>query len=473
MENDLANSLKMFYESSEHRYIDQFFRDTYSLGYRSAFYITHNKADAEDVLQISYHVILESKKKCQAALEGNNEKTKSWFLSIVLNHARMLIRSKERKMKREKKVSDSQRRTAENVGFDSGDETVLNAMKQLPEKYRTPLFLKYYEGLENNRISEVLSMKRTTLRSILKRGIDQLRDILSDSKYVSSGVIILAIRAFKFNNVEASEVHLTEFANPDVVSKMQSSFSYAKNVALLKTAAIYISILAVIGFSFPAYQNFIENTASIPFVLEESPTEEWPKVFDKTNWKDSGLRVKKGLLKVKDDNLITDPNKKVWFTLDKLPKDSFTIKFDLIAYSENKKFLNNVISGFFEQKGYENFGDLNYYKNKKYKNFRRNVNAFPYRDKFHSLNFQRELLFHKNEIFIIENGVPISKQRVEGHDGHNLSYGVSLEHIDIRRIEIGLASKELIENAINQPYELQVSKLKKGENYRSMYSEKK
>jgi RNA polymerase sigma-70 factor, ECF subfamily len=52
---------------------------------------------------------------------------------------------------------------------------VLNGLKTLPVKYQEVISLKYFEGKENKEIAEILLIKEGTLKSLLSRGLEQLR----------------------------------------------------------------------------------------------------------------------------------------------------------------------------------------------------------------------------------------------------------------------------------------------------------
>ncbi len=52
---------------------------------------------------------------------------------------------------------------------------VLKGLKTLPIKYQEVISLKYFEGKENKEIAEILLIKEGTLKSLLSRGLEKLR----------------------------------------------------------------------------------------------------------------------------------------------------------------------------------------------------------------------------------------------------------------------------------------------------------
>jgi RNA polymerase sigma-70 factor (ECF subfamily) len=54
--------------------------------------------------------------------------------------------------------------------------TILQALKKLPDKYQEVISLRYFEGKENKEIAEILNIKEGTLKSLLSRGLEKIRD---------------------------------------------------------------------------------------------------------------------------------------------------------------------------------------------------------------------------------------------------------------------------------------------------------
>jgi RNA polymerase sigma factor (sigma-70 family) len=58
------------------------------------------------------------------------------------------------------------------------DET-WTALQRLPIKYRTALALRFYDDLPDDEIAEAMGCRRATVRSLVHRGLDLLREELS------------------------------------------------------------------------------------------------------------------------------------------------------------------------------------------------------------------------------------------------------------------------------------------------------
>jgi RNA polymerase sigma-70 factor (ECF subfamily) len=53
--------------------------------------------------------------------------------------------------------------------------SVLKELKTLPVKYQEVIALRYFEGKDNKEIAEILDIKEGTLKSLLSRGVEKLR----------------------------------------------------------------------------------------------------------------------------------------------------------------------------------------------------------------------------------------------------------------------------------------------------------
>ncbi len=54
--------------------------------------------------------------------------------------------------------------------------SILTALKTLPIKYQEVISLRYFEGKGNKEISEILGINEGTLKSLLSRGLEKLRE---------------------------------------------------------------------------------------------------------------------------------------------------------------------------------------------------------------------------------------------------------------------------------------------------------
>ena len=129
--------------------------------YRVAVHNTRCKSDAEDVTQEVFVKLLESSKKFK-----DGEHLKAWLIRVTINECRTLMRKYSRETEQSAEIAD--------CAVYDGD-SVLEAVKALPENYRNAIYLHYYEGYTAKERGKILDSKENTVLSWLSRGRAALR----------------------------------------------------------------------------------------------------------------------------------------------------------------------------------------------------------------------------------------------------------------------------------------------------------
>jgi len=133
---------------------------------------TGSPADADDVFQEVFLAYLQSGKTFRE--EGHR---KAWLLRTTVNMARRITASTWRR----KTVPLEER---EGAVFQTAEENqVWQALQALPEDYRLPLHLYYFEELSTQEIAKALSLRPGTVRMRLSRGREQLRQALKGAYF--------------------------------------------------------------------------------------------------------------------------------------------------------------------------------------------------------------------------------------------------------------------------------------------------
>ncbi len=134
--------------------------------YRIAYVILRSPSDAEDALQSIFLKFLNSDRKF-----SDFEHEKAWFITITRNHCRDILRSwwKSRRIDIEALPDiphwDNKKESSE----------VLEKLLLLPEKYKTVLYLYYFEEYSVKEISRLLERKESTIQTQLSRGRNRLK----------------------------------------------------------------------------------------------------------------------------------------------------------------------------------------------------------------------------------------------------------------------------------------------------------
>lgn len=141
--------------------------------YAFAFANLKNKSDAEDITQ---DVLI--KYITKAPHFESEEHTKYWLLKVTANLCRNFHKSGWKRYVYFLNKED------ENIHYDNSDIDrkiiIADAMKKLPAKYYSVIYLFYCEELTVNQISEIMKLKSSTVCSRLKRGREQLKKIFEE-----------------------------------------------------------------------------------------------------------------------------------------------------------------------------------------------------------------------------------------------------------------------------------------------------
>ncbi len=157
----------------------------YNLGLRL---FNYNKQDAEDFVQDVYLRIYE---KYNTFLEKS--KINTWIYSIALNLGLNKIKKNQKfkKILKEKANEIQEPVILEKNTYEELSEElkakVYELLSELPEIYRLPIILLYYEKLTYKEMSEKLNLPEGTLKSLVYRGKLLLRNKLLKTQQFNKG----------------------------------------------------------------------------------------------------------------------------------------------------------------------------------------------------------------------------------------------------------------------------------------------
>ena len=144
-----------------------------SMIYRIAYTRMQNVADAEDITQ---EVLLKYLKTGKTFRD--EEHRKMWLIRVTVNTIKSSLTSAWR---RHTVALDD----VTEPSYETADLPVLQEkVEKLPERYRLPMFLYYYEELSVKEIAHVTKSTEGTVKSLLSRGRKMLRDELKEDGYV-------------------------------------------------------------------------------------------------------------------------------------------------------------------------------------------------------------------------------------------------------------------------------------------------
>jgi RNA polymerase sigma-70 factor (ECF subfamily) len=150
--------------------------------YRYAYRLSGTSADAEDLTQEAFY-------KAQSQLQQlrDPERAKPWLFSILRNAYLHRIRN-ERAHKQVSldAVGDVPANPAKEVPEFSAEQ-LQQALNELPEGFRTPVILFYFEDMSYRDIAEQMELPIGTVMSRLARAKAHLRDRLAPADNPADG----------------------------------------------------------------------------------------------------------------------------------------------------------------------------------------------------------------------------------------------------------------------------------------------
>jgi RNA polymerase sigma-70 factor, ECF subfamily len=135
--------------------------------YRLAFLYTKNEEDALEVVHETVYKAYVSIEKLK-----NDSYFTTWLVRILINCSNDFFRKKQRVVSINDKHIES---------FPSHDQQIelqldmKNIINELENKYKTVIFLKYYQDLTVEQIAETLEWPIGTVKSTLSRALSKLR----------------------------------------------------------------------------------------------------------------------------------------------------------------------------------------------------------------------------------------------------------------------------------------------------------
>ena len=149
---------------------EQCFNEKYSMFRNTVFSVIFNYLkntdDTSDIMQEVFIRLYRTDTEFQ-----NDEHMKAWLIRVAINLSRNFLR-------------DNKRRQAELLDEDipytdnRDDMDLIRLVTALPEKYRIPIHLHYYEGYQVNEIAQILQQPVSTVKVQLMRGRKMLKGSL-------------------------------------------------------------------------------------------------------------------------------------------------------------------------------------------------------------------------------------------------------------------------------------------------------
>lgn len=146
------------------KYIDTVFRVALS-------WMKH-PSEAEDVTQTVFLKLYREPKPFTS-----EEHVKHWLIRVAINECKKIFRNPFR-------AAEDIAEYASTLRFETPEHSeIYYAVMDLPQKYRVPIFLYYYEDYSTAEISKVMGIPTPTVATRLHRGRELLKQKLQEAKY--------------------------------------------------------------------------------------------------------------------------------------------------------------------------------------------------------------------------------------------------------------------------------------------------
>jgi len=132
-----------------------------------------NTADTEDIVSDTFYRLIKSNKVFESS-----EHEKAWIIRTASNLCKNALRHWWRKREDIEDFENTAASMGAGHGHDQTQDEVFSAVMELPGKYKTVVYLYYYEGYNSVEISEMLEKPESTIRSHLSEARKILKGTL-------------------------------------------------------------------------------------------------------------------------------------------------------------------------------------------------------------------------------------------------------------------------------------------------------
>ncbi len=176
--NELAERAKTEQDAFGELY-DYFFPRVYSY----IFGKLKNSDQADDVISVTFEKVFTRLDDYDSARGAFS----TWLFRIAINEMNNIFR-KQKSLKEATwedffNPADTRNTPEQQMVSDEGDKYLLRAIEELPEREQKIVSMKYFAGVSNKEIAEMLDMNANNVGVVLHRALSKLRNILEAQGY--------------------------------------------------------------------------------------------------------------------------------------------------------------------------------------------------------------------------------------------------------------------------------------------------
>ncbi len=136
--------------------------------YRVCFMLLKNTAEAQDAVQNVFIKLINRENNFDS-----ESHLKAWLIVVAKNECKNILKSWFHSKREDNSVLES-------ITYSEKEDSIINEILKLPDKYKLPLYLYYYEGYSGEEISKMLNIRHSTLRTHLKKGREKLKSVMEE-----------------------------------------------------------------------------------------------------------------------------------------------------------------------------------------------------------------------------------------------------------------------------------------------------
>lgn len=144
--------------------------------YKICFMYFKNPSETEDAVQNTFLKLFRQEKD----IFKSEEHIKAWLIVTCKNECKNALthwwKSKRNDLPEGEEALGS-------CTLSGADIEVSEALSKLPDKYKIPVYLYYYEGYKTEEIASILKINHSTLRTNLAKARNMLKSMLEEDKY--------------------------------------------------------------------------------------------------------------------------------------------------------------------------------------------------------------------------------------------------------------------------------------------------
>lgn len=241
--------LKEYRQGNDPRIVEILFTRHADVGFRVAMRFMKNEADAEDILQGAFIQFLRDLHQFREGVS-----VKPWLMKMIVNNCKDKFKEEKRRIKREQKIVSERflQKTSDSleVRHEDGNTELQKKLRQsvdeLPEKYRSPIWLVLYEEFSYREVASVLALPEKTIRTQVARGLEKLREKLSSIGSLLS--VTMIIESINSSPLEEATAAFKATIQADRLNKLaKENFSSSSSNLNFSKVNYYFIVLSSIS----------------------------------------------------------------------------------------------------------------------------------------------------------------------------------------------------------------------------------